>query len=245
MITRLSDVDGGISAFSKLPLNNDVTKFFNEFGENLDEPIKFINRIDELPNGQKVFLKLENGSSSANKGVVEFFNSLDDDVVETGAIVFNKFDSPDEFIDAIGDVKRTYYEGTKQVKATGEIRDLARDVFQRSDIDWDMIVPGEDCTNLEWMLRRNAPIGIDGRPIELHHFTQEEPGTMIEMLSSVHQDYKQKLHGLIPDGQGSFRLDDILKNQYASFLTQYWKARAAEQIRAMGMTVEEYKELLP
>lgn len=127
---------------------------------------------------------------------------------------------------------RTLMDGEHRflVRSTGEIRNLSRDVYQRIDIDWNMTVPGEKMTNLEWALKGNAPRGLDGYPIELHHFTQEEPGVVIEMLYSKHDQYSKQLHIFIGKGQ-SFRNDPVLKKSYQSFYSKYWIQRAQEVVK--------------
>jgi len=77
-------------------------------------------------------------------------------------------------------------------------------------------------TNLDLMKNGNAPIGVDGRPINLHHILGEEPGAMVEILGSTHSKYHGTLHGLVSDGN-SFRNNRALKNQYETFRKRYWK----------------------
>ena len=70
-----------------------------------------------------------------------------------------------------------------------------------------------------------APIGTDGKQINLHHVIGEEPGPMIELLDSTHKRYYKPLHGLIEEGN-SFRNNRLLKRQYEKFRRNYWKERA-------------------
>jgi hypothetical protein len=217
---------------SKFDTAADGSRFLNSVG-NAKDTMTFLNRMDSLPNGRQVIQKLDKATGDTANEVVRFFNGLDEDILEKGTTVFNKFESPDDFIDAIGKVKKSYFEGTKKVKATGEIRDISRDVYQRTDIDWGMIVPGEKMTNLEWALKGNAPRGIDGYQIELHHFTQEEPGVIIEMLYTKHDQYTTQLHGLVENGK-SFRRTPVLKQSYESFHSKYWIQRAKEVVKSGG-----------
>nr|WP_245838620.1 HNH/ENDO VII family nuclease [Marininema halotolerans] len=60
--------------------------------------------------------------------------------------------------------------------------------------------------------------------MNLHHFTQREPGSMVELEASVHGKFYKPLHGLVEKG-GSFRNSPILKPQYDYFRRQYWKWR--------------------
>ncbi len=79
-------------------------------------------------------------------------------------------------------------------------------------------------TNADLMRNGNAPIGRDGRPINLHHVLGDEPGPMLEILGSTHKRHHGPLHGLIEDGN-SFRNVPGLESQYNSFRGRYWKWR--------------------
>ena len=78
-----------------------------------------------------------------------------------------------------------------------------------------------------------APIGKDGRPINLHHLLGDEPGPMTEILGSTHQKYQRQLHGLIEDGN-SFRNTPGLESQYNAFRERYWKWRLDQLQGAAG-----------
>ena len=80
-------------------------------------------------------------------------------------------------------------------------------------------------SNYDLMSKGYAPIGADGKQINLHHVIGEEPGPMIELLDSTHKRYYKPLHGLIEEGN-SFRNNRLLKRQYEKFRRNYWKERA-------------------
>ena len=82
-------------------------------------------------------------------------------------------------------------------------------------------------SNLDLMKNGNAPIGPDGKYINLHHVTGDEPGPMVELTGTVHKKYHRELHGTIEDGD-SFRNDPKLELQYAKFRKAYWKERAKD-----------------
>ncbi|MCW9000164.1 MAG: HNH/ENDO VII family nuclease, partial [Kangiellaceae bacterium] len=81
--------------------------------------------------------------------------------------------------------------------------------------------------NLDLMKEGYAPIGVDGKQINLHHILGKEPGPMVELLSSTHKTHHKALHGLIENGR-SFRNDSALKYQYDTFRKDYWKLRAKD-----------------
>lgn len=117
------------------------------------------------------------------------------------------------------------YEGS--VKVNGVERDVSRKVYQRNDINFNYVDKDTGETNLQRMLRGNAPIGRDGRPLELHHVLQKEVGPMVEIHEVTHKEYKKTLHGLKGNGD-SFRNDKDLDSQYRNFKRAYWKWRAEQ-----------------
>lgn len=120
---------------------------------------------------------------------------------------------------------RVQYEGT--VKVNGEIRDVSRRVYQRNDIDFEYVNPKTGISNLDRMREGKAPIGNDGKPVQLHHVLQKESGPMVEIRETTHEEYNRTLHGLGVSG-ASFRRDSVLDRQYANFRRQYWKWRARQ-----------------
>ncbi len=104
-------------------------------------------------------------------------------------------------------------------------------------------------TNLERMAEGYAPIGKDGRPVQLHHLTMTEApgmngrrGSLAEIKESTHQKYTSILHIPFPRNPNnrrqtlprypSFRMNadgtpSVLSGQFDAFRTSYWKARAA------------------
>ncbi|HFJ9506757.1 MULTISPECIES: HNH/ENDO VII family nuclease [Bacillus cereus group] len=121
--------------------------------------------------------------------------------------------------------KAVEYTGT--TKVDGEARDISRRVFQRLDIDYERIDLKTGMTNVQLMKKGRAPIWKDGTAIELHHLIQREPGSMVEIPASMHDEYNKILHGLVENG-GSFRNNPVLRKQYDNFRTKYWRWRARQ-----------------
>ncbi|WP_146551790.1 HNH/ENDO VII family nuclease [Rummeliibacillus sp. SL167] len=113
-----------------------------------------------------------------------------------------------------------------KVKAKGKIKDIDRRVYTLKDLDINQMTEAGK-TNLELMKDGNAPFAKDGSQINLHHLLQEEPGSMVEIPGSLHQEYSKILHGLKENGE-SFRNNLILKAQYNNFRLRYWKWRAKQ-----------------
>jgi hypothetical protein len=120
---------------------------------------------------------------------------------------------------------RVQYEGS--VTVGGVARDVSRRVYQRNDIDFEYYHPKSKMTNLQRMQAGKAPIGNDGKPVQLHHVLQKETGPMAEVREVTHREYKRTLHGLVGKG-GSFRNDPVLLKQYNNFRAAYWKWRAKQ-----------------
>ena len=116
------------------------------------------------------------------------------------------------------------YKGS--IKYKNETVDVSRKVYQRNDIDWNYVEKKSGLTNKQLALKGEAPYGIDGKKINLHHLTQTEPGTMVEVLYSTHKKYHKVLHGLKKKGE-SFRNITGLNYQYNKFRQEYWKWRAS------------------
>ncbi|MCC2529614.1 ribonuclease YeeF family protein [Bacillus halotolerans] len=119
------------------------------------------------------------------------------------------------------------FEVKGKVKASGKTKDVSRRVYTLKDIDIKKVDAESGKTNLQLMKKGDAPFANDGTKINLHHLIQEEPGTMVEIPASVHQNSKKVLHGLKKGGE-SFRNDKELRNQYKSFQRRYWKWRASQ-----------------
>ncbi|AKL84534.1 YobL [Bacillus atrophaeus UCMB-5137] len=119
------------------------------------------------------------------------------------------------------------FEVKGKVKVSGKTKDVSRRVYTLKDIDVNRIDAQSGKTNLQLMKKGDAPFASDGTKINLHHLIQEEPGTMVEIPASVHQNNKKVLHGLKKGGE-SFRNDRELRNQYKSFQRRYWKWRASQ-----------------
>ena len=76
-------------------------------------------------------------------------------------------------------------------------------------------------TNIERMKLGLAPIGRDGKPVELHHLEQDANGIIVEVLSSEHKKYYKELHY-------HKTVSEIDRNSFNQWKKNYWKERAKE-----------------
>lgn len=88
----------------------------------------------------------------------------------------------------------------------------------------DRIARGE--TNLDLMRSGKAPIGPDGKYMNLHHLFAEEPGPIAEMTQTEHlKEHRKAIHVMV---KNSFRNDKNKEDAYEKFKGDYWRAKAAE-----------------
>lgn len=126
----------------------------------------------------------------------------------------------DETIDAIcNDAEARIYldAGLEPTQVNG------KEVLVRTDIDPDQVDLDGD-TNMERMRKGKAPLGEDGRPIELHHIGQKQDSALAELTRAEHREGGND--GVLHDKYKETEIDrvDFDKERQA-----HWKARA-EQI---------------
>lgn len=75
-------------------------------------------------------------------------------------------------------------------------------------------------SNIAKMKKGNAPIGVDKKPVNLHHMTQRNTSSIAEVTSTFHKKNSKTLHinsKKIPSG--------INRSQFNSWKKSYWKWR--------------------
>lgn len=104
-----------------------------------------------------------------------------------------------------------------------------REVYQRDDlIDPNKVGP-DGRTNLQRMEDGDPPIGPDGKPVNLHHMTQDEPGSIAEVDQTFHKNNHGIIH-MYPNGQAKIGYASapppIDRNAFRTWSRGYWKTRA-------------------
>ena len=84
-------------------------------------------------------------------------------------------------------------------------------------------VDGKGRTNIQRMKEGKAPIGYDGKSVELHHLDQTNDGPLAEMEFSDHRPYYSALHS--NTGQSPSLIN---RSQAGTFRRSYWKWRAKD-----------------
>ncbi|MBJ7932593.1 hypothetical protein COI51_09665 [Bacillus toyonensis] len=63
----------------------------------------------------------------------------------------------------------------------------------------------------------------------LHHLTQKEPGSTVEILANKNEEFTKALHCYVESGE-SFRNNKDIYKQYNNFRNNYCKMRAQEPL---------------
>ena len=114
-------------------------------------------------------------------------------------------------------------------------------IFQQ-DVNWDLI-DSKGRTNLDWALGGLAPIGADGKSINLHHSKQQANGPLFELSATSHQQYghTNALHPYRvtpnPDGTKFNPYDPVDRKVFDVDRKQYWKDRANAEIETRKLKI--------
>jgi hypothetical protein len=98
----------------------------------------------------------------------------------------------------------------------------ATTVFQRDDLFDPSAKDKSGRTNLARMNKGLAPLGKDGKSVNLHHLIQSEKGSIAEVSDSMHKKYDRVLH-INPKSTPS----GIDRKKFNTWKRGYWKQRAA------------------
>lgn len=103
---------------------------------------------------------------------------------------------------------------------TNKVEHNGTKVYQRNDIIDPNRVDKMGRTNIERMEQGLAPLGSDGKSVNLHHMTQTNDSAIAEVTQRFHQQNKGIIHinpNTIPSG--------IDRNIFNSWRKSYWKNR--------------------
>ena len=96
-------------------------------------------------------------------------------------------------------------------------------VFQRDDLIDGAAKDKRGRTNVQRMKQGSAPIGTDGKSINLHHLIQSEKGAIAEVSDTMHKQYDRVLH-INPKSTPSM----IDRKKFNTWNAAYWQQRAAD-----------------
>ena len=115
----------------------------------------------------------------------------------------------------IGKFTRSKSSGIKTVEFNGKTVTVNSNLFDLNRID------DKGRTNLQRMQKGRAPIGYDGKPVNIHHIDQTDDGPVMEILATIHQQNYSALHQ--NRGQSPSLIN---RAKFNSWKRNYWKFRA-------------------
>jgi len=115
----------------------------------------------------------------------------------------------------ISSLEKTLLKNAKYVSRGGKL------VAQRNSTFFPHVKDALGRSNVERMKQGLAPIGKDGKPVELHHLKQKDNGIIIELTSREHNINSKILHRYK-------RESEIDRNVFNRFKKQYWQERAKD-----------------
>jgi hypothetical protein len=164
---------------------------------------------------------LQNAATKIPKGLA----GLSDDAARLSHNALRQSDELLELAGKRGAVARRWQQ-PRQFWNKDTIFDGNR-VFQRDDLfdpnlmtSWKVRGKTVHGSNLERMATGRAPIGIDGKSVNLHHLTQTQDGAIAEVAGGMHDEFYKILHintGQLPSG--------INRSLFGSWREAYWQNR--------------------
>ena len=112
----------------------------------------------------------------------------------------------------ISSLEKTLLKNAKYVSIAGKL------VAQRNSTFFPHIKDALKRSNIERMKQGLAPIGKDGKAVELHHLKQKDDGLIIELTSREHNINSKVLHQYKKESE-------INRNAFNKFKKQYWQER--------------------
>ncbi|RPD83003.1 hypothetical protein EGK75_13745, partial [Neisseria weixii] len=169
------------------------------------------------------------GNKSLKVGGREFSQTLGQRVMSTvdgemaggGRAVRNNSYSTNNY----SETAKLYFKQERNYWSKEPVQFSGNIVYQRDDlIKPDFIDSKTGKTNLELMKMGRAPIGPDGKPINLHHMIQTQNGPIAEVTQTFHQKNSAIIHintgNNIPSG--------INRVEFNKWRANYWTNRAKD-----------------
>ena len=163
---------------------------------------------------EDVMTVVSKDSSLSERALAGFFL-----VNKPGKVVDRVYDGIGKKIDGVGDGTKGTGNGYEYWNKTTEFNNVK--VYQRDDIIDPSMVDARGRTNLDRMKKGLAPLGPDGKSINLHHTTQRNTSSIAEVTQSFHKENSSVIHinpNTIPSG--------INRTEFNKWRTDYWKNRA-------------------
>lgn len=176
-----------------------IKKYLKRFSKEIAEgkrEVEFERELDDL------FIHTSRNAKSTTSKINQNKSKVEEALLEDGTKVtrsrayreFNK-------------VEQKFLDSATLVQVEG------RSVAQRTQ------VLNLGAVSMANMKSGKAPLGKDGKVVELHHLQQKEDGILIELTYTEHKENSKALH--------SYKMtSEIDRVKFAKFKRKYWKARA-------------------
>lgn len=115
----------------------------------------------------------------------------------------------------ISSLEKTLLKNAKYISRSGKL------IAQRNETFFPNVKDALGRTNIERMKQGLAPIGKDGKAVELHHLKQKDDGMIIELTSREHNINSKVLHRYKQESE-------INRNAFNKFKKQHWQERAKD-----------------
>ena len=183
------------------------------------EQFKYIKKFKNIKDGDKILFKcLTDSTCDLDKCTdttykLPFFSSS---IVNTQTIS-NASISVQKVIKTFGisSLEKTLLKNAKYVLRGSKL------VAQRNSTFSSYAKDALGRTNIERMKQGLAPIGRDGKAVELHHLKQKDNGLIIELTNREHNENSKILHRYKKESE-------IDRNAFNKFKKDYWKERAKD-----------------
>jgi RHS repeat-associated protein len=98
-------------------------------------------------------------------------------------------------------------------------------IYQRDDLIDPIKLDDKNRTNIERMEEGLAPIGPDGKSMEIHHLIQSDNGSFAEVTYSFHKSNYATIHIFYGNNKKPVDLK-VDRDWFDAFRSEYWKSRA-------------------
>ncbi|MCL2474554.1 MAG: HNH/ENDO VII family nuclease [Chloroflexi bacterium] len=118
----------------------------------------------------------------------------------------------------VGSAAKSGAKAVTQIGKSGKVVEFqGKTVIQKNKLFDPKAVDQSGRTNIQRMQQKLAPIGTDGKPVNIHHINQTNNGPLTEMLASNHRQNFKILHQ--NTGQSPSLID---RNAFDTWRGSYW-----------------------
>lgn len=222
-----------VNSVSRSAIRTKVSNLAGKFNINLEVIDKLKTKVN-IPSTSRIRTATSNLKSKLSHGINKIKNTkiFGENILsnnKNNMIKQGEIAALDDLDDVIIKAKThgAYKGASNPVESSGrkfwtnKVEHNGTKVYQRNDIIDPNRVDKMGRTNIERMEQGLAPLGSDGKSVNLHHMTQTNDSAIAEVTQTFHQQNKGVIHinpNTIPSG--------IDRNTFNSWRKSYWKNRA-------------------